>query len=199
MAQKFEDVIARVEQIRHTVGLNKSRFSARVGMSPQTYNNFVGSQGSKPNIELIHGVVREFNVNPMWLLNGSGPTFRGYELEARSEKWSAAPGTSLDSDGNETEPNHSATLTRFKEDLDRLLQRSKGETKLWQGQDLTRDSQIRHAIQVLSHHFIVSPDETAIHVMNLLSELRRLVDEVELTRSVGTELRRAGRRDSIDA
>lgn len=46
-------------------------------MKPQTYNNFIGSQGSKPNVELIHGIVNVFGVNPLWLLNGTGPMFLG--------------------------------------------------------------------------------------------------------------------------
>ena len=45
---KFGDIIETVEITREQTGLNKSQFSARIGMKPQTYNNFVGSQGSKP-------------------------------------------------------------------------------------------------------------------------------------------------------
>ena len=70
--KKFPEIIERVEYVRKYFGLNKSEFSARIGMKPQTYNNFIGSQGSKPNIELIFGVVNEFEVNPHWLLNGVG-------------------------------------------------------------------------------------------------------------------------------
>ena len=44
-------------------------------MKPQTYNNFIGTQGSKPNVELIFGIVNRYGVNPMWLLNGSGAVF----------------------------------------------------------------------------------------------------------------------------
>ena len=44
-------------------------------MKPQTYNNFIGAQGSKPNIELILGIVNRYGVNPNWLLNGAGEVF----------------------------------------------------------------------------------------------------------------------------
>lgn len=50
-------------------------------MKPQTYNNFIGSQGSKPNVELLHGIVSRFGVNPLWVFTGQGPMFlegRGY-------------------------------------------------------------------------------------------------------------------------
>lgn len=73
--KKFNDVIERIEYLRNFIGLNKSRFSSEIGMKPQTYNNFIGSQGSKPNIELISGIVNTFGVNPKWLLNGNGPIF----------------------------------------------------------------------------------------------------------------------------
>ncbi len=93
--QKFSDIIERVEKIRHRLGLNKTRFAGAIEMSPQTYNNFIGAQGSKPNIELITGVVGLFKVNPYWLLNGTGEPFEegvepeklGAEFGGRSSKW----------------------------------------------------------------------------------------------------------------
>lgn len=63
-------IIDRVEEVRKALGLNKSQFSARISMKPQTYNNFIGAQGSKPNVELLVGIVRVFDVNPFWLLIG---------------------------------------------------------------------------------------------------------------------------------
>lgn len=74
-SKKFSDVIERIEYLRNLLKLNKSRFSSDIGMKPQTYNNFIGAQGSKPNIELIHGIVNQYAVNPMWLLNGTGAIF----------------------------------------------------------------------------------------------------------------------------
>ncbi len=77
MAQlrKFSEIIERIEHLRNILKLNKSRFSMEIGMKPQTYNNFIGSQGSKPSVELILGVVNKFGANPNWLLNGTGPVF----------------------------------------------------------------------------------------------------------------------------
>lgn len=73
--KKFSDIIERIEYLRNLLNLNKSRFSNDIGMKPQTYNNFIGAQGSKPNVELIFGIVNQFGANPMWLLNGTGPVF----------------------------------------------------------------------------------------------------------------------------
>ncbi len=44
-------------------------------MKPQTYNNFIGSQGSKPNVELLYGIVTRFSVNPLWVFTGQGSMF----------------------------------------------------------------------------------------------------------------------------
>jgi DNA-binding XRE family transcriptional regulator len=193
MAQKFEDIIHRVEVVRRTLGLNKSRFSARVGLKPQTYNNFVGSQGSKPNVELIYGIVRAFNVNPMWLLNGTGPTFRGNDGAAWPHFLPSTMTQAGDTSEQGGQPATLNTLTEFKIDLDRLFNASRRDSASWQSEGVSRDSQIRHATQVLLHHFIASPDETAIHVMNMLRELRRLADEVDAARktAAAVEARRA--------
>ena len=77
---KFQDIIDRVEEVRGSLKLNKSKFSNAIGMKPQTYNNFVGLQSSKPNVDLIKGVVNAFNVNPMWLINGIGKMFMHSDL-----------------------------------------------------------------------------------------------------------------------
>ncbi len=93
--QKFSAIFERIEEVRRRLGLNKSRFAGAIEMSPQTYNNFIGVQGSKPNIELVSGVVERFKVNPYWLLNGTGEPFAdGVEPESlaaefggRSMEW----------------------------------------------------------------------------------------------------------------
>lgn len=65
-------IIERVEQVRQGHRLNKSDFARRLGLKPQTYNNFIGAQGSKPSAALIVGLLRAFpDVRPRWLLLGS--------------------------------------------------------------------------------------------------------------------------------
>ena len=73
--QKYSEIIERVEYVRGRLSMNKSRFSARIGMKPQTYNNFIGPQGSKPNIGLLLGMLNVYLVNPYWLLDGTGEIF----------------------------------------------------------------------------------------------------------------------------
>ncbi len=74
-AQKFPKIIERIEYVRKQLGLNKSRFCQAFGMKPQTYNNYIGPQGTKPSIDLIIGVIDRFKVNPDWLLTGTGNIF----------------------------------------------------------------------------------------------------------------------------
>ncbi len=68
-------ILDRVEMVRNTIDISKSAFCKKFDMVPQTYNNFIGKQSSKPNIELIIGIVNEWGVNPFWLLNGEGEMF----------------------------------------------------------------------------------------------------------------------------
>lgn len=77
--QKFREVIDRIEDRRKLLGLNKSKFAGAIGMKPQTYNNFIGAQGSKPNIELILGTINVHGMEPMYLLTGKvGPNGAGH-------------------------------------------------------------------------------------------------------------------------
>ena len=72
--------------------MNKSRFSSGIGMTPQTYNNFIGVQGSKPNIELIYGVFNVYHVNPYWPLNGTGEIFLESSPDREKPKSRPSPG-----------------------------------------------------------------------------------------------------------
>ena len=93
--RKFSEIIERIEYVRRRLSLNKSRFSKGIGMMPQTYNNFIGAQGSKPSIELILGLVNVYHVNPYWLLNGTGEIF--LEPSPDKEKPKSQPSRKSDS------------------------------------------------------------------------------------------------------
>ena len=69
-AEACEAIIARVEVKRQQLGLNKSKFATGMGMTPQTYNNFVGQQGTKPSIDLLLGVVEVYGMDSTFLLTG---------------------------------------------------------------------------------------------------------------------------------
>ncbi len=70
-------IIARIEDMRHDLKLSKVKFAAGFGMCPQTYSNFTDKQGSKPNMELLMGVVEAYRSHDKegalaWILWGDG-------------------------------------------------------------------------------------------------------------------------------
>jgi DNA-binding XRE family transcriptional regulator len=75
--RRSSDIVRRIEQVRAYTGLTKRRFCEAIGIEPQTYGKFAGGQRSKPNLELIHGVVTHFRVDPAWVLSGWGHMFLG--------------------------------------------------------------------------------------------------------------------------
>lgn len=77
MKPELHAIIARVEQVRKELDLSKSALARLIGMKAQTYNNFIGGQGSKPSVELVLGVVDKCGVHADWLLRGVGPQWRG--------------------------------------------------------------------------------------------------------------------------
>jgi transcriptional regulator with XRE-family HTH domain len=86
-------IIGRVEHVRNHLGMNKSQFSQKIGMRPQTYNNFIGGQGSKPSVDLLVGIVERFGVNGDWLLTGQGRSFlkdRSRLTQPRQEEFESA-------------------------------------------------------------------------------------------------------------
>ena len=89
-SKRSEEIIQRIEYVRNYLGLNKSRFSTEIGLKPQTYNNFIGAQASKPSVDLILGIVNRFGVNPAWLLNGGGAVFQERTAEQESAFGSGA-------------------------------------------------------------------------------------------------------------
>ena len=68
----MDPIVERAEAFRQSLGMNKSRFAAKVGLLPQTYNNFTGAQGSKPNVSLIVGCIK-LGADPRWLPLGEDP------------------------------------------------------------------------------------------------------------------------------
>ena len=67
--KKFAWMIDKIETVRTHLKVNKSNFVRPFDMKPQSYNNFIGAQGSKPNIELVLGLVNHWGVDPNWLMD----------------------------------------------------------------------------------------------------------------------------------
>jgi hypothetical protein len=51
---------------------NKRSFALSVGISPSVVENVVGQRSGKPSFDVLEKVCANANINPEWLLTGSG-------------------------------------------------------------------------------------------------------------------------------
>ncbi len=179
--KKFADIIERIEYLRNLLNLNKSRFSGDIGMKPQTYNNFIGAQGSKPNVELIFGIVNQFGANPMWLLNGAGPVFLDESKAAqylgrspayRAEMAGVSGAVHDASAGFATTPNR-ADIDKLRTELktmEPLLRKAEGQLQLM---EQSRLNVLERAMALLRRYYEVDPAGTIGEMRGLLQRLEQ--------------------------
>jgi transcriptional regulator with XRE-family HTH domain len=178
--KKFSDIIERIEYLRNLLNLNKSRFSADIGMKPQTYNNIIGAQGSKPNVELIYGIVNRYGANPMWLLNGNGPVFsdesKSAEYLGRSPAYRADISRAL---GAVNDPRAGfgtpdpAALEALRSELknaEPILQRAEGQLRQL---EQTRLDVVERCVTLLRRYYEVDAIATVSELRELMQRLER--------------------------
>lgn len=165
--RKFSDIIERVEQVRAHLGLNKSRFSAEIGMKPQTYNNFIGSQGSKPNVELLHGVVTRFGANPLWIFNGQGPMF----LEGRGG-YGGRHGASLHAADVGARVGDMAHLSQELSVIEPLLRKVEDQIKRLEGGQFPL---LERVYSVMKRYIDLHPAEAAEELKALLERMEQRI------------------------
>ena len=66
----------RLKILRKSLGLTKTEFGKRIGMTMQGIQKWEKGK-SKPQQSTIKALISTFNVNPDWLLNGTGEMFIG--------------------------------------------------------------------------------------------------------------------------
>lgn len=168
--RKFPEIIERIEYVRTHLGLNKSRFSAEIGMKPQTYNNFIGSQGSKPNVELIYGIVTRFGVNPIWLFTGSGAMFmdsRGGSPAVTRAQVAEAVATSGYGAGDST----TRLVENLKQELmaiEPLLRKVEGEIKKIES---THAPLLDRVVTVMKRYLELEPAKAVEEIQSLLARM----------------------------
>ena len=179
--KKFADIIERIEYLRNLLNLNKSRFSGDIGMKPQTYNNFIGAQGSKPNVELIFGIVNQFGANPIWLLNGSGPIFLDESKAAqylgrspayRAEMAGVAGAVFEASPGFAGTPNR-ADIEKLRSELkamEPILRKAEGQLQLM---EQSRLNVLERGLALLRRYYEVDPAGTVGELRGLLQRLEQ--------------------------
>jgi transcriptional regulator with XRE-family HTH domain len=171
--RKFPEIIERIEYTRTHLGLNKSRFSAEIGMKPQTYNNFIGSQGSKPNVELIYGIVTRFGVNPIWLFTGSGAMF----MDSRGGGGAPMTRSQVAEIGASGGYGSSDSATRLVEDLKQelmaiepLLRKVEGEIKKIEG---THAPLLERVVTVMRRYLELDPGKAVEDIKRLLERMEQ--------------------------
>jgi hypothetical protein len=183
--KKFGDIIERIEYLRNLLNLNKSRFSADIGMKPQTYNNFIGAQASKPNVELIFGIVNRFGANPMWLLNGTEPIFLDESKSApylgRSPAYRAEGGAPFggvhEGRGGFALPPTPADLEALRAELKELEPvLRKAESQL-QHVEQSRQNALERCISLLRRYYEINPAGTMAELRDLLKGIEQRLDK----------------------
>lgn len=64
----------RIRKIRNIKNLTQTDFGKRLGITKSTVVNYELGK-SKPDIDVTRNIINEFNLNPLWLLEGKEPIF----------------------------------------------------------------------------------------------------------------------------
>ena len=171
----WSDIIERIEYIRTYLGLNKSRFSGEIGLKPQTYNNFIGAQGSKPSVELVLGVANRFGVNPNWILNGKIPVFQEWTPE--QDRGTGAAGNAWT--GNVAEEGGAETLGTPHAQALKLARLEEAVNELTQRMDATEGGitpLAKELVGLLSQLRQGDPAAAETEIRSIRERLQKLVD-----------------------
>lgn len=180
-SKKFSEIIERIEYLRNLLKLNKSRFSADIGMKPQTYNNFIGAQASKPNVELLLGIVNMYGANPMWILNGTGPVF--LDEQKRNEYLSASPRYQGRGPGALAGVHEEGAIL-YQPSNSEQIESLKGEIKNIEPLLSKVDSQIRQVeikhLPVVDRYIALLKRYYEVDPLSAIEEFRELLQRIEL-------------------
>lgn len=175
--KKFHEIIERIEYVRTHLGLNKSRFSAEIGMKPQTYNNFIGAQGSKPNVELLYGIVTRFGVNPVWLFTGSGAVFmdnRGSPGPAGASGQVAESAVSMEYGGADSIPRLMENLKQELVAIEPLLRKVEDEIRKLQG---AHAPLLDRLIAVMKRYLELEPTKAVEDIKQMLARMEEQLSQ----------------------
>ena len=118
----------RIRELRKTLGLTLEKFGANLGVGKTAISKIEsGDRGLTDQMFLA--IVREYNVNPDWLRNGTGPMF--LDAPDRNDFMTAAAGLSDDPlvvsflvEYAKLRPDERAVIQKY---IDNILQRYKEE------------------------------------------------------------------------
>ena len=170
--RKFTDIMERVEQVRNHLRLSKVQFTRAIGMKPQTYNNFIGAQGSKPNVELIHGIVTKFRADPMWVLTGKGSMFLDAFNGAPEPAPMAPSGPPPDDTKRPEHPQRIEYIPGFGP-AELVLNRIEA---IFQQMDQQHAALLSRLAEVLKRYLRMDPAESADHLRDFLDYIERRME-----------------------
>lgn len=86
----------RIKELRRALGLNQTKFGARIGIKQGTVAGY--ENGTRVPLDtVIVSICREFNVNETWLRTGEGEMFRPVDRrEEMARFWEEVSGAPLD-------------------------------------------------------------------------------------------------------
>lgn len=64
----------RIKQLRKTLGLTLEKFGAKLGVSKTAINKIENGTNNITD-QMFKAICREYNVEPLWLMEGIGPMF----------------------------------------------------------------------------------------------------------------------------
>ncbi len=124
----MSEINERVRQVRKTLNLTLEKFGAKLGVGKNAISRI---ETSKSNLtdQMFLSIIREYNVNPDWLRNGTGPMF--LDSPNRDDFLTAAAGLSDDPlvisflvEYAKLRPDERAVIQKY---IDNILQRYKEE------------------------------------------------------------------------
>lgn len=88
--EELETFGQRLKKVRQILGMNQKVFAQHVSLTPQVMGSYEKGT-SKPGFELFYNALRQFDVNPIYLLTGEGDMLTtGPAGQAGQEEDSAA-------------------------------------------------------------------------------------------------------------
>lgn len=118
----------RVRELRKALSLTLEKFGANLGVTKTAIHNIENGNRNLTD-QMFLSIVREYNVNPDWLRNGTGPMF--LDAPDRNDFMTAAAGLSDDPlvisflvEYAKLRPDERAVIQKY---IDNILQRYKEE------------------------------------------------------------------------
>ena len=118
----------RVRELRKSLGLTLEKFGANLGVTKTTISRLENGDRNLTD-QMFLSIVREYNVNPDWLRNGTGAMF--LDVPDRNDFMTAAAGLSDDPlvisflvEYAKLRPDERAVIKKY---VDNILQRYKEE------------------------------------------------------------------------